>query len=129
MREIKFRAWYKKEQKMYPVTGTLYNLVYLEMEKGSTVSSSILLNIDISGVELLQYTGIKDCKGREIYEGDIVRVENAENRTVAYGLASFHLVSQSTGSRILLEDRSPELLEVIGNIYEHPHLLPEDSDK
>lgn len=64
MREIKFRAWEKNLKEIIQV----YNIDF----------ENRLINKDgvwrmFNEIELMQYTGLKDKNGREIYEGDIVR--------------------------------------------------------
>lgn len=127
MRELKFRAWY--DGNMYFVNDLMFNSTGVYIATLVNTEMYHYQTNDIRTIELMQYTGIKDSKWQEIYEGDIVRVEGAENRIVVHGPASFQLASHMTGSRILLEDRNTDLLEVIGNIYEHKHLLPEDDGK
>jgi len=91
----------------------------------------------------LQYTGLKDKNGKEIYEGDLLRViekyipkENAEWKTptaVKYSGSSFVVYSpkccktckDSFGCIMNLDEclGTSELVEVIGNIHENPELL------
>ena len=78
-------------------------------------------------VKLMQYTGIKDKNGKEIYEGDIVILNDTEeeNRCVVkYKYGSYILID-----RDLREDlsnvESHKFLEVVGNIYENKNLLEE----
>jgi len=75
MREIKFRAFFDDE--MYPVT----NLDYINDGSG------IIAHIHVKGInqeipsgqfELMQYTGLKDKNGVEIYEGDIIISDNSD---------------------------------------------------
>jgi uncharacterized phage protein (TIGR01671 family) len=66
MREIKFRAWEKNLKEIIPVHN-------IDFEKK-------MINTDIAWrlfdeIELIQYTGLKDKNGKEIFEGDILEVK------------------------------------------------------
>lgn len=134
MREIKFRAWYTK----YPRKGMHYFVELVSYPDESTEVNLIGNNYqdsfvpDDSCLELMQYTGLRDCKGAEIYEGDIVKVDT--------GLEELHVsrVDFKHGCFVFQSIMSPkfstmalfvgfgdamEYCEVIGNIYEHPELL------
>jgi hypothetical protein len=106
MREIKFRAWHKDLKEMF------YNCL---------VNGSCWWNEDTHyGGEhdtLMQYTGLKDCNGKEIYEGDICRSDDIE-APIKYLLGAFWF-----GAVLLLE---PKEIEIIGNIYENPELLKKE---
>lgn len=122
MREHKYQAWHKKEQKMY-----IPNYLHFSPEGrlfGVLVKEGQLLSID--DFELREYTGLKDKNGTEIYEGDIIRAEEEGLGVIKYGVGCFYYEDDWNG-RIALEELT-DLMVVVGNVYEHPELLPDDSD-
>ena len=73
---------------------------------------------DFDFVELMQFTGLKDKNGKEIYEGDIVKYYNASVKSVEWYQGGFYLSGVSHNP---IDEND---VEVIGNIYENPELLP-----
>ncbi len=118
MREHKYRAWDKVEKEMTPWEDILGNLwLYVSGNYAEKYP-------------LMQYTGLKDKNGKEIYEGDIVEqwqrkfpfdVEEYYSEKGAVEYKAF-LGRYVFGSRALEEDNL-ERAEVIGNIYENTELL------
>lgn len=112
MREIKFRFWNGYEIK--PVRVINFNYDFYE-DDHSHIS-------DVENIEkspfLMQYTGLKDKNGKEIYEGDIVKCEEV---TGLYSIAIPEIY-------VFLHcaDIFPNQLEVVGNIYENPELIKGD---
>lgn len=124
MREIKFRAWFKSEKKMYGVSE-------LQLAFGSAVCCNLgtherpYFYVDSEDIELMQYVGQADKNGVEIYEGDIVKRtynngEYVEIAIVEYDDLSFEFRFQGFDYDL---DIHCGRLEVIGNIYENPELL------
>lgn len=115
MREIKFRAWYNGQ--MHDVTG------YWWEEMGYN-SHDLNEGFDHP---LMQFTGLKDKNGVEIYEGDIVEHRNFIKELLGiyevqwgqFGFTLFDPTSPNTLSHYI----SPDLLEVVGNVYENKDLL------
>lgn len=120
-REIKFRAWDKEGKKMLEMSvSTNYQPHFLQDLKSFGGGFRELFDPDL---ELMQFTGLKDKNGKEIYEGDIVKDFDWEERLceVAFNGWSWRLKNIQSG---WWKDWSSDL-EVIGNIYENPELLEE----
>lgn len=127
MEEIKFRAWWDD--------GESQMMLSLEELQNLDNDDFCVFNIMTSNEELdnetkfMQYTGLKDKNGKEIYEGDIVRIidwfappEVVEfNKTYA-GYLPF-VNDGGCGCCSDLSGAKPHEYEVIGNIYENPELL------
>jgi uncharacterized phage protein (TIGR01671 family) len=82
-------------------------------------------------IDLMQFTGLYDKNGKEIYEGDVVAYENGnyqpDDGSSPMLLGEVHFaegmfVVRGAGA-LWIETNETASCEVIGNIYEHPHLL------
>jgi len=123
MREIKFRAWLKEERKMVNVETLFIGINRLCFGNSKTED---LFFRDFEEVELMQYTGLKDKNGKEIYEGDIYHVGDKNIRYLVVwfdsGFEGKQLRSTSyAGLKSWAKD-----IEILGNIYENPELLEEN---
>ena len=110
MREIKFRAWDKETKKM-----SLYP------QLGFNNSVDINEQIRCCGKELMQYTGLKDKNGKEIYEGDIVRGNGLINAVIVYEESATSFLADAGFAKLKFANNS--LIEVIGNRFENSELL------
>ncbi len=120
MREIKFRAYALAEKLMC-------HDVHEGVEDEDLSFADYLNN---ETYVLMQYTGLKDKNGEEIYEGDIVKKEHSPmtiggKDVVKYGESSgssrMPVFGWYTDKGLCLSEKSE--IEVIGNIYENPGLL------
>lgn len=125
-RILKFRAWDKDEKKMYFFDLRLY------METSEYSQEELCPCHDDVLDRLMQFTGIKDIKGTEIYEGDIIpyKFDNHMIGVVNYGEAAGHTgfyVDWKGGVHNELLRRElafwASKVEVIGNIYENAELV------
>lgn len=123
-REIKFRAWGTKNSKMIDLKSITPLAVFEQVLKEGD-GLFIPFRNDII---LMQFTGLKDKNGKEIYEGDIIADENRDSEDNIYVCeymvddAAFVFCSPLDGA-IIEENRFVEDLIVIGNVFENPELL------
>lgn len=134
-REIKFRAWDNKNQKWllgydYPNLGgfSMFGECILMGEWGHVVTSFMFEKDDkkLSDLRLMQFTGLKDKNGKEIYEGDILKFNN-HNCKVIWQSNSCEWMLQQVDTEgkgyMSFEYRYRTDYKIIGNIYENQELL------
>lgn len=119
MRNIKFRAWHKENKEMcYLEEYEDYHIYANWFANASILQTPVGNDDDLSSFILMQSTGLKDENGEEVFEGDIVKGKNLENfdeiAEVKWDYVQWHPFA---GHRGLVR------CEVIGNIYENPDLL------
>jgi uncharacterized phage protein (TIGR01671 family) len=136
-REIKFRAWVSQKDNFqinYALKESNMYRGFSFEDVGSGRDEATTYCDDSNNWEepkwdkaiLMQYTGIKDKKSKEIYEGDIVKHKN--------GIKEVKYIEETYSFDMGLSDNvsdqecniDPNTIEVIGNIYEHPELLKEE---
>jgi len=119
MREIKFRAWDLNNRKMYDS--------YIVDENGSfCVDGDFTNNCECSEedrVIQMQFTGLKDKKGKEIYEGDIIE-------QIFYGdeISKIMLVVEDIRNLESIRCGSSKENKIIGNIYKNPEFAEQKEE-
>ncbi len=132
MREVKFRAYIEKNviegqpARMYPIIEYKWGIDH------NLDRVTVLMPNDIKWYELkteyceiMQFTGLHDKNGREIYEGDMVEFHRSLTRekvmiSIVFNedTASFAMRGLEKWDCAFLKDYQPSEFEVIGNIYE-----------
>ena len=133
MKTIKFRAWDKQINKWYKPTNEAYKGNLFEVLIGfsgdlvaHTMTGLVHESMWPDRFELMQFTGLKDKNGVEIYEFDIVAIDNEENPVITkciYEPGYFTLLDSAGGSWTRQLFHQQERLEVVGNRFENPELL------
>jgi len=108
MRDIRFRAWHKKEKKMFEVSTLDWNVNGLYVD-----------GFGEGNVALMQSTGLKDKQGKELFEGDLIRYEG-KVLEVVWEAGRYMGKSKEGG---LSSIRYGGGRKLIGNKYENPDLL------
>lgn len=131
MREYKFRAWDETEKHMY----NWGNLINQNLKNIFTITEQC-------GYILMQYTGLHDKNGKEIWEGDIVKISEKNNiakhkvipmkpiiAEISWSEEYLAYILIITSAKDAFENLADYLddydIEKIGNIYENKELLNE----
>ncbi|WP_373742595.1 YopX family protein [Jeotgalibaca porci] len=135
MRDIKFRAWDKRTKRLYQVQALQFygtnNTVDacwtngVDFDGESTLGEPELNNLN--NLVLMQYTGLKDSNGVEIYEGDILQSEHYFKYQVVFKGDCWRCESLKNSrfkNRFIGRD-----LTVIGNIWEDGDLIDSERTK
>lgn len=126
----KFRAWNGYRNIMADYVSAIQN----GDTQGTPSSVNVIVNgknetwdIENDHVELLQYTGLKDANGKDIYEGDLLKVKIEDSWQ-----ATRFLVKNVWDPHVWMAESDPyyavrEMI-VIGNVHENPELLEAEHD-
>jgi uncharacterized phage protein (TIGR01671 family) len=132
MREIKFRVWDKNNKTLFQIFD-------------STTQEYWFIPIWNKNFEIMQYTGLKDRKGKEIYEGDVLEFDDItgdgfdfrNKAQVEFYKGRYQLTNFLVSDTRMLEEMNEshedfvyqleKNCKVVGNIYENPELLTQQN--
>ena len=117
-RLLKFRAWVKEQNRMIKVFGFNEHLIFEQTWDSPSIKENIF---EIEDCHIMQFTGLKDKNGKEIYEGDIIVEENSKRYVVKWE-EDTSCSSNSSSCGFCWSKEDATYTEVIGNIYENPEL-------
>ena len=124
MKEFKMKAWLKKENKMVSIIGIDLNYQYIRYTDDGNLFKDDYKIAEFKDIELLQFTGVKDKAGQEVYEADVIKFNDGIDDI--YGLISYddedavYCVSYENVTEHLLNMAGD--FEIVGNIFENPDL-------
>ena len=117
MRTIKFRAWDKANKhfiwSLNPEAGPNYPIWNTDFWRR--------VESDPDNYDPMQFTGLLDNNGKEIWEGDILAAEDGRLSSIEYDAPHFIVRHHPEGGSDFIAAKNK--FEVIGNIYENPELL------
>ena len=147
MREIKFRVWDKAEHRMFDVeqlvfdpNGELVSIYSYGPDFSNDLDALMGEKPDLNEAVLMEYTGLHDKNGREVYESDILRVTDEDGEsyvaTVKWfgdeGYPAFDLEGipatrfYDANALSTIFNSGVETCEVIGNVHDSHELSEEE---
>ena len=124
MKELKIKAWLKKEKKMVAIIGIDFNYEYIRYTEDDNLFNENYKTVAFKDIELLQFSGAKDKAGQELYEADVIKFNDGIDDI--YGLISYD--DEDGSYRVSYENITEHLsdlegdFEIVGNIFENPKL-------
>ncbi|WP_335997594.1 YopX family protein [Fusobacterium polymorphum] len=124
MKKFKMKAWLMKEKKMVSIIGIDFNYEYIRYTEDDNLFNENYKTAEFKNIELLQFTGLKDNGGQELYEADVIKFNDGIDDI--YGLISYD--DEDGTYRVSYENITEHLseregdFEIVGNIFENPDL-------
>lgn len=119
-RPIKFRAWNKETSVMVDLQKiTPLALAIIPIMAGAGFGVYVP---DDPRLIIMQFAGLVDRNGKEIYEGDILQGDDGTTATIIFGDGSFCVDEKGAFAPWILGNHS-QYWQVIGNVYQNPDLL------
>lgn len=122
----RYRAWDKDFKTMYEAD----DIVYIDFEEKQICVKTLFFErasrYDFNDIVLMQSTGLTDKNGKEIFEGDVVKMaKNVYSEPTYYEVVrhrggAYRLESKQYGCELWLRHTD---CEIAGNIYENPELV------
>jgi hypothetical protein len=143
MRAVKYRIWDRKTKKMFSVAEVSTNTDDFDFNKAEVIGQVYEKKYEdwetktIKGGIWLEFTGLYDVKGKEIYEGDILQGSFGAGQVI-WSDGGFSLTSKKNNLLYIYNPLSQysrgqkknhlQFLRIIGNIYENPNLLKQQNE-
>lgn len=124
----KFRVWMKSLKWMCDVTNISFDSKFVDICQQGDTERYTEMSVEFDEITLMQSTGLVDRNGKEIFEGDVVKMakdvysEPTYYEVVRHRGGAYRLESKQHGCELWLRHTD---CEVVGNIYENPELLEE----
>ena len=122
----KFRVWMKSLKWMCDVTNISFDSKFVDICQQGDTERYTEMSVEFDEITLMQSTGLFDRNGKEIFEGDIVKMskdvysEPTYYEVVRHRGGAYRLESKQHGCELWLRHTD---CEVVGNVYENPELL------
>nr|WP_314378142.1 YopX family protein [uncultured Campylobacter sp.]DAP00318.1 MAG TPA: YopX protein [Caudoviricetes sp.]DAR78050.1 MAG TPA: YopX protein [Caudoviricetes sp.] len=122
MTELKFKAFFK-------VDGRIYEALSIDFANKEVTlwdkETAVNFEASFDEIELIQYTGVNDKNGKEIYTGFLVKW-GLRTYKICFDCGFYmHDLSRINPEYSITKEfkEAPEEFEIVGNIYENPEIL------